>query len=193
MPIILPSAVMTLVRKKYIKLVVTVVAVTLFFGCESNFKEVQKINFSEFVPSSDADKVNLKYTDSGRITAILVSTKMLDYTSVDFPFTEFPKGIDVTLFDKNAKKTFIRSNYAVSYKGTTIIDLQGKVKISTEDGKTLETEQLYFDQKNEWFFTERKFKLSDAKGTSNGQGIDFSKDFKVINSQKITGEIESAE
>lgn len=184
---------MTLVRKKYIKLVVTVVAVTLFFGCESNFKEVQKINFSEFVPSSDADKVNLKYTDSGRITAILVSTKMLDYTSVDFPFTEFPKGIDVTLFDKNAKKTFIRSNYAVSYKGTTIIDLQGKVKISTEDGKTLETEQLYFDQKNEWFFTERKFKLSDAKGTSNGQGIDFSKDFKVINSQKITGEIESAE
>jgi hypothetical protein len=42
-------------------------------------------------------------------------------------------------------------------------------------------------------FTERKFKLSDPKGTSNGQGIDFSKDFKVINSQKITGEIQSAD
>lgn len=184
---------MTLVQKKYIKLVVTVFAVTLFFGCESNFKEIQKINFSEFVPGSDADMVNLKYTDSGRITAILVSSKMLDYTTVDFPFTEFPKGIDVTLFDKKAKKTFIKSNYAISYKGTNIIDLQGKVKISTEDGKTLETEQLYFDQKNEWFFTERKFKLSDPKGTSNGQGIDFSKDFKVINSQKITGEIQSAD
>jgi LPS export ABC transporter protein LptC len=184
---------MTLVKKNDIKSIVTVFAVTLFFGCESNFKEIQKINFSEFVPNSDADIVNLKYTDSGRITAILVSSKMLDYASVDFPFTEFPKGIDVTLFDKNAKKTFIKSNYAISYKGTNIIDLQGKVKIFTEDGKTLETEQLYFDQKNEWFFTERKFKLSDPKGSSNGQGIDFSKDFKVINSQKITGEIESAE
>ncbi|MDI6033181.1 LPS export ABC transporter periplasmic protein LptC [Flavobacterium sp. LB2P84] len=184
---------MTLVKKQYLKSVVTVFAVTLFFGCESNFKEIQKINFSEFIPNSDADLVNLKYTDSGRITAILVSTKMLDYSSVDFPFTEFPKGIDVTLFDKKAKKTFIKSNYAISYKGTNIIDLQGKVKIFTEDGQTLETEQLYFDQKNEWFFTERKFKLSDPKGTSNGQGIDFSKDFKVINSQKITGEIESAD
>ena len=184
---------MTLVKKYYLKAVVTVFAVTLFFGCESNFKEIQKINFSEFVPNSDADMVNLKYTDSGRITAILISTKMLDYSSVDFPFTEFPKGIDVTLFDKKGKKTFIKSNYAVSYKGTSIIDLQGKVKIFTEDGKTLETEQLYYDQKNEWFFTERKFKLSDPKGTSNGQGIDFSKDFKVINSQKITGEIESAD
>ena len=184
---------MTLVRKKYIKVVVTVFAVTLFFGCESNFKEIQKINFSEFLPTSDADVVNLKYTDSGRITAILVSAKMLDYSSIDFPFTEFPKGIDVTLFDKKAKKTFIKSNYAISYKGTSIIDLQGKVKIFTADGKTLETEQLYFDQKNEWFFTERKFKLSDPKGVSNGQGIDFSKDFKVINSQKITGELETAE
>lgn len=184
---------MTLVKKKHIKLVVTVFAVTLFFGCESNFKEIQKINFSEFIPSSDADIVNLKYTDSGRVTAILVSSKMLDYATVDFPFTEFPKGIDVTLFDKKAKKTFVKSNYAISYKGTNIIDLQGKVKIFTEEGQTLETEQLYFDQKNEWFFTERKFKLSDPKGTSNGQGIDFSKDFKVINSQKITGEIESAD
>lgn len=184
---------MTLVKEKYIKLVVTVIAVTLFFGCESNFKEIQKINFSEFIPSSDADIVNLKYTDSGRVTAILVSSKMLDYATVDFPFTEFPKGIDVTLFDKKAKKTFIKSNYAISYKGTNIIDLQGKVKIFTEEGQTLETEQLYFDQKNEWFFTERRFKLTDPKGVSNGQGIDFSRDFKVINSQKITGEIESAD
>ncbi|SHL60642.1 LPS export ABC transporter periplasmic protein LptC [Flavobacterium xanthum] len=184
---------MTLFIKYTIKWIVTVFAVTLFFGCESNFKEIQKINFSEFLPSSDADKVNLKYTDSGRITAVLVSSKMLDYASVDFPFTEFPKGIDVTLYDKKEKKTFIRSNYAISFKGTNIIDLQGKVKIFTEQGQMLETEQLYFDQKNEWFFTERKFKFTDPKGVSNGQGIDFSKDFKVINSQKITGEVETNE
>ena len=97
----------------------------------------------------------------------------------------------MTLYDKNAKKTFIRSNYAISYKGSSIIDLQGKVKIYTEQGQMLETEQLYFDQKNNWFFTERRFKFTDPKGVSNGQGIDFSRDFKVINSQKITGEVET--
>ncbi|MFH6992156.1 LPS export ABC transporter periplasmic protein LptC [Flavobacterium sp. FlaQc-48] len=179
--------------KRYIITVVTVLAVTLFFGCESNFKEVQKINFSEFVPGSDADTINIKYTDSGRITGVLKAPKMLDYSNLDFPFTEFPKGIDVTLYDKKEKRTFIRSNYAVSYKQTDIIDLQGKVKITSETGQMLETEQLYFDQKNEWFYTERKFKLTDAKGVSYGQGIDFSKDFKVINSQRVTGEIESNE
>src|SRR3970040_2712996 len=184
---------MILLKKHKRVSIVTVFAVTMFFGCESNFKEVQKINFKEFVPSGDADKVNLKYTDSGLIKVILFSPKMLYVSSVDFPFTEFPKGIDVTLYDNKAKTTRVTSNYAVSYKLTNIIDLQGKVKIVSQNGQTLETEQLYYDQKNEWFFTEKKFKLTDLKGSSNGQGIDFSKDFKVINSQRITGEIQTAE
>ena len=167
------------------------VALTFFWGCESNFKEVQKSNFSEFVPSGEAEKMNLKYTDSGRITAVLLSPKMTEYANSDFPFTDFPKGIDLTLYDKNRKKTTILADYATSYKLTNIIDLKGNVKISSQDGQILETNQLYFDQKNDWFFTEEKFKFTDPKGTSNGQGIDFSKDFKIINSQKIEGNIDS--
>lgn len=170
-----------------------IIIVSALLGCESNFKEVHKNDYSEFVPSGDADHVNLKYTDSGKIKSILVSSKMLDYANVDFVFTEFPKGVDVTIYDNKGKRTFIRSNYAVSYKETNIIDLQGKVKITSEGGQILETEQLYFDQKNQWFYTEKKYKLTDAQNGSMGQGIDFSKDFKTINSQRIHGEIESKE
>jgi hypothetical protein len=66
--------------------------VTLFL-CESNFKEVQKINVTEFTPSGDADKVNLKYTDSF-IKVVLLSPKMLDF-SHSFLLRN-SKGIDVT-------------------------------------------------------------------------------------------------
>lgn len=169
------------------------IIVIVLLGCESNFKEVHKNDYSEFVPSGDADDVNLKYTDSGKIKSILISPKMFDYSNVDFAFTEFPKGVDVTIYDNNGKRTFIKSNYAISYKLTNIIDLQGKVKITSEAGQILETEQLFFDQKNQWFYTEKKFKLTDAANSSTGQGIDFSKDFKTINSQQIKGEIESKE
>jgi LPS export ABC transporter protein LptC len=184
---------MTSSKKNTLLLVFTVLTVVLFFGCESNFKEVQNINFSEFAPNGEADNINLKYTDSGKIKAILVSSKMLDFSSLDFTFTEFPNGINVTLYDEKGKQTFVKSDYAVSYKTTSIIDLQGNVKITSQAGQVLETQQLYYDQKNEWFFTEKSFKFTDPKGVSNGQGIDFSKDFKTINSQNIVGEIESAE
>jgi LPS export ABC transporter protein LptC len=184
---------MDFLKKKKVFQTLAILIAVLSLSCESKFKEVQRNNFSDFVPSSNADIINLKYTDSGRITAILLSDKMLDYAAVDFPFTEFPKGINVTLYDKQAKKTVVTSKYAVSYKQTGIIDLQGKVKIVSDDGQILETQQMYYDQKNAWFFTEKKYKFSSPKGISNGQGIDFSKDFKVINSQRITGEVESAE
>jgi len=162
-------------------------------SCESNFKDVQKINYSEFVPSGEAIDFNLKYTDSGKIKSVLISPKMLDYSNVEFPFTEFPDGIDVTMYDNKGKRTFITSDYAITFKGTDVIDLQKNVKIRTETGQLLETDQLYFDQKNEWFYTEKKFKFTDPKGISNGEGIDFSKDFKIINSQRINGIIDEAE
>lgn len=161
-------------------------------SCESNFKDVQKMGFSEFSASGEADNFNLKYTDSGRITSVLVSPKMLDFATVEFPFTEFPKGVDVTLYDKRGKRTFVRANYAVTYKRTDIIDLQGQVTITNESGQRMETEQLYYDQKNQWFYTEKKFKFTDPKGVSYGQGIDFSKDFNIVNSQKMTGEIDQS-
>jgi hypothetical protein len=84
----------------------------------------------------------------------------------------------------------VTSNYAISYKVTGIIDLQSKDCF--RKGQTLETEQLYYDQKNECFY-QKKFKFTDIKGSTNGQGIDFSKDFKIVNSQRLTGEFESAQ
>lgn len=167
--------------------------IAVVLGCESNFKQVQKINYSEFVPSGEAENFNLKYTDSGVIKSILVSPKMLNFSNVEFPFTEFPEGIDVTLYDEKGKRTFVKSDYAISYSKTEIIDLQGNVTITTETGQKMETSQLYFDQKNNWFYTQKTFKFSDPKGVTYGEGIDFSKDFKIVNSQKIKGDIDQTE
>ena len=182
---------MNLKNYKFLSFLFLACVLNAFLACESNFKEVQKSNISEFVPTGDADSINIKYTDSGRIKSILISPKLLDYATLDFPFTEFPKGISVTLYDENGKKTFVTSKYAISYKQTELIDLQGNVKITNESGQLFETEQLFFDQKNEWFYTEKRYKFTDPKGVSFGDGVDFSKDFKIINSQRISGEVEN--
>jgi LPS export ABC transporter protein LptC len=176
---------------KLLKMIFVTAVIAVAVSCEGNFKEVQQSTFEEFSPSGEADSINLKYTDSGRIKSILISPKMLDYATVKFPFTEFPNGINVTLFDENGQKTFVTSKYAVTFKDTELIDLQGSVKISNESGQLFETDQLYFDQKTEWFYTEKRYKFSDPKGISFGEGVDFSKDFKIINSQRISGEVEN--
>jgi LPS export ABC transporter protein LptC len=180
-------------KKISLTFLIILAAIAALSSCESNLKDVQKINLSEFSPSGDADSITLKYTDSGRIKAVLIASKMLDYATVKYPFTEFPTGVDITLYDPKAKRTFIRSDYAIQFKGTDIIDLQGNVKIRSENDQLLETEQLYYDQKNAWFFTEKTFKFTAPKGTSNGEGIDFNKDFTIMNTQKFSGTAQQSE
>jgi len=157
-------------------------------ACESNFKEVQRLGSVTFSPVGQTEDINLKYTDSGKVKAVLVSPLMMDYTNLEYGFNEFPKGVNVTLYDDNNRQTHVVSDYAIRYENPDLIDLQGHVKITSDDGKVLETEQLYFDQKNEWFYTEKYFKFTDIKGSNfEGPGIDFSKDFKVVHMQKNTG------
>jgi hypothetical protein len=68
-------------------------------ACESDLKNVRKLTETSFAPSGSVDSIHLKYTDSGRIKSVLKSPKMLDFSAISHPYTEFPKGIHLTLFD----------------------------------------------------------------------------------------------
>ena len=174
--------------------ILSFIIIVALSSCKSTFKDVQRINTVEFSPIGQSEKINLKYTDSGKVKAILVSPLMLDFSHLEYGFNEFPKGIHVTLLDDSGKKSFVESNYAIRFAGTDIIDLQGNVRITSSDGALMETDQLFYDQKNEWFYTEKKFKFTDGKGGFlTGPGIDFSKDFKVMNTQQSNGQINNVD
>jgi len=176
--------------KNFVEYILVFTLILFLQSCESNLKDVQRIYKTSFVPTGEADSINLKYTDSGKVKSTLQSLKMIDYSTAKNPFVEFPKAILVTLIDDKNNKTTVVADKAISYKKTEVIDLIGNVKITTFDGKVLETNQLYFDQKNEWFFTEEPFKFKDADGSFlQGVGIDFSKDFKIFNMQNNNGEV----
>ena len=176
--------------KSFVEYVLCFILFLLLQSCEGNLKDVQRIYKTSFIPTGESDSINLKYTDSGRVKSMVQSLKMIDYSSAKNPFIEFPKFVLVTIIDDNNNKTTVVADKAISYKQTEIIDLVGNVKITTYDGKILETNQLYFDQKNEWFFTDESFNFKDSDGSFlQGVGIDFSKDFKVFNMQNNNGEV----
>ena len=166
-----------------ILLILTYLTIT---SCDDNsLKDIQKMNATNFFAAGVAEDINVKYTESSEIKASLKSKKMLDYPQVKYPFTHFPNKVFVTVYDQNKNKTFIEANKATTYNKTHIIDLQGNVKITTHDGKILETQQLYYNQKDNWFFTDAYFKLTDKnKSYFEGIGIDFDNQLKIINAQQ---------
>tara|TARA_B110000483_G_scaffold219804_1_gene274306 strand:- start:1038 stop:1592 length:555 start_codon:yes stop_codon:yes gene_type:complete len=161
----------------------------MFFTCNNTLKEVQDLDAATYVPISTAENIKTKYTDSGRLTSILISPKMLNFTNREFPFYEFPEGIDLTLFDDKKNKNSVTSNHAIVYSQTDLIDLRGNVVLTTATNDSLFTEQLFYDQKKEWLFTNFPVKFRTKDYVTNGNGFDSNKNMTNAQVLEVTGRI----
>lgn len=154
-------------------------------SCDNDLKDIQNMHAKTLFPSGIAENFDVKYTDSAQIRAVLVAPKMMDYSNAKYPFNHFPKGVHLTVYDENKNQNFVVADKATAYNKTGIIELKGNVKITTHDKKVMETQQLFYDQKQRWFFTEAYFKITDPnKSIFEGIGIDFDNKFKIMNAQQ---------
>ena len=177
------------ILKHIILNMVTVFTVTMFFSCKNNFKEVQNIGVISAKPAGISEGINTKYTDSGRLKSHLISPKMLDFSNREFAFSEFPEGINLTMYDEEGKTSNVIADYAIIYNETDLIDLQGNVVISTHNKDTLFAEQLFYDQKKEWMFTNQSIVYKSQEQIINGIGFDANKDLTKYQVLETTGVI----
>jgi len=159
---------------------------TVFFSCQDNYDDIKRMQRVSLEPDGIAEHINLKHTDSGRVILHLISKKMVDFSNKEFSHTIFPEGIELHLYDikDDTQETIITADYAIAYDNTDLIDLRGNVNITTPDGKKLFAEQLYYDQKIEWIFTNGEYKYEAEDGGYNiGKGgFDASKDVSIFSS-----------
>lgn len=172
----------------------------LFFSCKDNYKRVGDEAKKEIFPQGVAENFVLTYTEmpnklsseeagSSKILAVISGPIRNDFENLEFPHQTFPEGLLVEIFNEKNEKTTIEADYGIYYAATTIIDLQGNVVIKGHDGKKLEAPQLYYDRKNEWAFTQEKFKFTNPEdGTvMDGEGMDIKKDLTFLNAHKTYG------
>lgn len=181
--------------------IATAFTVAMFLlGCEDNYKPVGDEKVAKVFPQGVARDFNLSYTEApaeltsqdsaqSRTIAVLKSPLSEDFTNLQFQYRTFPEGLRVEHYDEEGRLSTIEADYAIIYAQTNLIDLQGNVLMRTFDGKTLETDQLFWDRGSEWIFTEERFTLTNPEeGTVlNGEGMDFNRDFSYFNAHKTGG------
>jgi len=171
------------------------IAVTLF-ACEGNYQNVKKLNLSDGEPIAVGKNVNFKYTentdynntDTARLITNLLAEKLLDFSNLEFPYKEFPNGIEVHFWNEEGKKSTVNSDYAIQYDNTDLVDLRENVVVVTADSITLVAQQLYWDQKNKWVFTDQPYRIKFKDGSYNeGARFDGNQDFTIFLSRKNQG------
>jgi len=172
----------------------------LFLSCSDTYKRVGDEAKKKVFPlgigenfvltyTEAKDKMEGEDTENSRVISILTSPKSEDFTNLIFRYRTFPDGLMVDFFDDDNQKSKIIADYGIIYSATNLIDLQGNVVIESHDGKKLEAPQLYYDQANEWIFTQNKFKYTNPEeGTiMDGEGMDFNKNLSFLKAHKTYG------
>lgn len=153
------------------KITITALAVICFLACTDNLQQIEKMNQVSNEPSGEVENMLLKHTDSGLLKVTLSGKLMLDYSNDQFPYTEFPNGLKVEVYDHSKTPVdiiTITADYGITYRETNLTDLIGNVEIETTDGNKFYGEQLYWDQNSEWIFTNKSFRteLTNSSATS---------------------------
>jgi LPS export ABC transporter protein LptC len=166
--------------------------IAMLFSCTNDSKTVRDFLAEKNLPIAVAKDAYHVYKDSGRITSKLITPLLNDFSNrKNHPYNEFPTGIKIINFENNGKdSTTILGDYALSYSKTSISELKGNVVvINHTDMSRLETTQLFWDQKNKYFFTEKSFILTKVDDTIFGIGFESMENLRKYVAKKTKGNI----
>ena len=151
--------------RRYLLIVpaVLISGMTLLSSCEKKPVEVKDIPIKE-LPSMSGRNVETMYTDSGKVTLIVRTPLIQQFTAKDDPHTLFPEGLTVLFYDK---KTTPQASITAHYARYTDKDEQWELRDSVvavnTDGDILETELLYWSEPKGRVWSDRfvRFTLKD--------------------------------
>ena len=171
------------------KSIAVLMSMAMLFSCNNDMRNLQQLSIQKKFPQGEAYDFKLVYTDSTKVVAVVTSKLNKDFTNQRMPYSEFPEGVKVEFYDQARHKNIVEANYGIIYPSSDMVELRDNVVLTTYDGKRLKTEQLFWDQKEDWIFTDREFSFTDeTKGTvTNGIGMDFDKKFSTVKAHKTTG------
>ena len=171
------------------KSIAVLISMAMLFSCNNDMRNLQQLSIQKKFPQGEAFDFKLVYTDSTKVVAVVTSKLNKDFTNQRMPYSEFPEGVKVEFYDQARHKNIVEANYGIIYPSSDMVELRDNVVLTTYDGKKLKTSQLFWDQKEDWIFTDREFSFTDeTKGSvTNGIGMDFDKKFSTVKAHKTTG------
>lgn len=156
-------------------------------SCENDIKEVNDL-LSKQTGIEEAVDVTSFMSQQGKVKAKLRSPYMLRYQA-DSPYVEFPRTLHVDFYDDSTKvESTVDALYARyrEYENKVLLK-DSVVVINIQKGDTLKTNELWWDQTTEEFFTDKPVRIFQSDKTIFGKGLRAKQDFSSYDIFNITG------
>lgn len=173
------------------KSIVALIGATMLLSCENNIKEVESLTTKEARPEIYGENVEFVFTDSTRIQYKAFAIEFLQVKNEEEEYNEFPKGGNVVYFNDDGTKAWtIRSNYAKNLVKDKLWELRNDVVAVSDDGKTINSELMYWDQEKKEIYSDQYVRITKKDGQML-EGNSFRADDKLnqITLSQVSGEV----
>lgn len=155
--------------------------VTLFLSsCENDPKVVEE--WTKKAELREEAKIIESYlSQSGVMKAKLTAPLMYRYQR-DTVFTEFPNTLHVDFYDDSVRvESWLTANYGIYYDNLNKVFLRDSVTVINNNGDTLRTPELWWDQNSQKFYTDKPARLDGKdKHLTGTQGLEATQDLRII-------------
>jgi LPS export ABC transporter protein LptC len=163
----------------------------MLFSCENSIKEVNKVTKKDNTPLLSGENVDFTYTDSTKTIYKARAIEFIQVKKEDEEYYEFPKGGFLNSFNEDEVSEWeIKADYAKHFIKEQLWELRNNVVAKGTDGKIINTELLYWDQKKGRIYSDRYVRITTADGQVL-EGNSFESDDKLnkIVLSKVKGEL----
>jgi LPS export ABC transporter protein LptC len=164
-----------------------VIALFTFWGCGVQDDAVP--NMEEYTgPLMELDDVTLYYSDSAIVKIKLEAEQQLNLQNGD---QEYPKGMYLEFYDNQSQLiSTMRADYAYYNSEESLWRATGNVVIvSQKENRQLDTEELFWDQREKKVFTEKFVRIEQDDEIIMGEGLEAPQDFSDYTLKKARGTI----
>lgn len=167
----------------------TLCSCLLFFSCENDERIIKEWS-EKAVMVEEAKNITSLFSQQGTLRAKLKAPLMLRYQA-DTIYVEFPKTLHVDFYDSTARvESWLDAKYGKYFESQNRVLLRDSVKVININGDTLTTSELWWDQAQKLFYSDKQVRIATKdKRIRGGKGLEAAQDLSWKRIKFPTGTI----
>lgn len=162
----------------------------MLFSCKNDLATIQSLTIVDSLPMEMTYDIEMTYSDSAKIQAILSSPVM---TRVDDEneIIEFPEGFKVLFYDSDTiPKSEITALHGIIFENEKRMEAKNNVIVKNiQKNEKLETEHLIWDRKTGMIYTDVFITITKTDQIIFGDGLKSDQNFESYEILNPTGEL----
>ena len=180
---------------RYVMVALSVVgSAILLFSCAD--KDAGRASASEETMMTEySEDLSVVMSQNGRRSYHFVTPLLEGYSLAREPYREFRKGVKITTYQNDSLTTVdavLTANYAIYYENRELWEAKGNVVVEKSDGKTLYTQQLFWNARTKKIYSnvDSKIVQNNGRDVFIGEGFESDEEFKDWRFRRMKGRME---